>query len=226
MAIELPKKYHSLKELATRFQCSEQDVSHLVIEGQITPSFYLDGGYHLDFQVNKDVDFDGIQYFLSPLDFPGIKSDEPQSRTWLSGFHYLVWMQRKGVAECEFSYAAKSSDCFDEGDIVYGIERSLCLKDVLRDGVVMADELARFEALYNKNADSVQAERPLANRERDTLLTIIAALCKDAGYDHTKHAKTAGLIQSTAAKMGIAIGETTIEGHLKKIPDALATRMK
>ena len=73
---------------------------------------------------------------------------------------------------------------------------------------------------------SITADRPLKGRERDTLLTIIAALCKDAGYDHTRHAKTAGLIQSTAAKMGVSIGETTIEGHLKKIPYALGTRMK
>lgn len=74
--------------------------------------------------------------------------------------------------------------------------------------------------------DGTALDKPLATRERDTLLTIIAALCKDAGHDYTKHAKTAGLIQSTAAKMGVSIGETTIEGHLKKIPDALGTRMK
>ena len=72
----------------------------------------------------------------------------------------------------------------------------------------------------------LSTEKLLSTRERDTLLTIIAALCKDAGYDYTKAAKTAGLIQSTAATMGVSIGETTIEGHLKKIPDALATRMK
>jgi hypothetical protein len=34
------------------------------------------------------------------------------------------------------------------------------------------------------------------------------------------------MIQGAAALMQISIGETTIEGHLKKIPDALATRMK
>lgn len=73
---------------------------------------------------------------------------------------------------------------------------------------------------------TIPVEKPLSNRERETLLTIIGALCEDAGYDYTKHAKTAGLIQSTAAKMGVSIGETTIEGHLKKIPDALGTRMK
>ncbi|MFC7462819.1 hypothetical protein [Hydrogenophaga defluvii] len=79
---------------------------------------------------------------------------------------------------------------------------------------------------HEGNGATPQAEKPLSNRERDTLLTIIAVLCKDAGYDFTKHAKTAGTIQSTAATMGVSIGETTIENHLKKIPDALAGRMK
>lgn len=70
------------------------------------------------------------------------------------------------------------------------------------------------------------SEKSLGTKERNTLLAIIAVLCKEAKLDHTKPAKTAGLIQSTAAGMGLSIGESTIEGHLKKIPDALGTRMK
>lgn len=74
--------------------------------------------------------------------------------------------------------------------------------------------------------ESEAEEKPLSTRERDTLLTIIGALCKDAGYEIAKHSKTAGLIQNTAACMGVSIGESTIEGHLKKVPSALAGRMK
>ncbi len=69
-------------------------------------------------------------------------------------------------------------------------------------------------------------ERPLSTRERNTLLCLIAVLCKEAKLDYKTAAKTAGLIESTAAGMGVFIGESTIEAHLKKIPDALATRMK
>ncbi len=76
------------------------------------------------------------------------------------------------------------------------------------------------------NASVLLDDKPLGNRERDTLLSIIAALCKEAKLDYTKPAKTAGLIQSTAAGMGISIGETTIENHLKKISNALATRTR
>jgi hypothetical protein len=69
-------------------------------------------------------------------------------------------------------------------------------------------------------------EKPLATRERNTLLAIIAALCKEAKIDYTKPAKAAGQILHTTDSMGLQIGETTIERHLKKIPDALGTRMK
>ena len=70
------------------------------------------------------------------------------------------------------------------------------------------------------------AEKPLSAKERNTLLTIIAVLCKEYKLDYTKPAKTAGLIQGMAEFMKISIGETTIENHLKKIPDALGTRTR
>lgn len=69
-------------------------------------------------------------------------------------------------------------------------------------------------------------DRPLLTRERDTLLSTIAVLCQEAKIDYAKPSKAAGLIQSTAAMMGVSIGETTLKNHLKRIPDALATRMK
>ena len=90
--------------------------------------------------------------------------------------------------------------------------------------VVRTDALTKF--VQSLNVESKAEEKPLGTRERDTLLTIIAALCKEAKIDYLKPAKAAGFIQSTAALMQVSIGETTIEGHLKKIPDALATRMK
>ena len=69
-------------------------------------------------------------------------------------------------------------------------------------------------------------DKPLGTKERNVLLTILGVVCSEAKIDYRRHAKTAGLIRDTAAKMGVSIGETTIENHLKKIPDALASRMK
>ena len=83
-----------------------------------------------------------------------------------------------------------------------------------------------ISAILPKPTAVVETEKPLTVKERNTLLTIIAVLCKEAKLDYKKPAKTAGLIKDMAAAMPVSIGETTIENHLKKIPDALGTRTR
>ena len=131
---------------------------------------------------------------------------------------------------CELS-GFNTSHCRDakQAAILSAVEKNL-IKFRRSDGKTFKDDVfelvARGLLQIERNSFNVWAEqfsdgpiidKPLGNRERETLLTIIAALCKEANLDHTKHAKTAGLIQGTAASMGLSIGETTIEGHLKKI---------
>ena len=94
------------------------------------------------------------------------------------------------------------------------------------DSIFVVRTTAIVEFLKSIENAPEQTEKPLGNRERDTLLAIIAVLCKEAKLDYSKSAKTAGSIQRLADDMNISIGETTIEGHLKKIPNALASRMK
>lgn len=87
----------------------------------------------------------------------------------------------------------------------------------------------QLPAKYQFSGPSVvpsESDKPLITRERNTLLSIIAVLCKEARLDYKSPAKTAGLIQHAADQLGFNIGETTIEGHLKKIPAALAGRTK
>lgn len=72
----------------------------------------------------------------------------------------------------------------------------------------------------------IHEEDCLKTRERNTLLCIIAALCKEAEIDYSKPAKAANIIQGAVASLGASIGESTIEGHLKKIPNAVESRMK
>lgn len=88
--------------------------------------------------------------------------------------------------------------------------------------VIRTSEIVEFQA----RLEGTTTETPLSTKERNTLLTIIAVLCNECKLDYSKHAKTAGLIQGAAQFMKISIGETTIENHLKKIPDALGTRTR
>jgi hypothetical protein len=124
-------------------------------------------------------------------------------------------------------FAQKKSSGFVNGaiDMVLNIQSTITRNELARWLKVTGFKSKyRFEKVESLSPQL--EEKPLSNRERDTLLTIIAALCKEAKIPYEKPAKAAGLIQSLATGMGVSIGETTIEGHLKKIPDALTTRMK
>lgn len=88
--------------------------------------------------------------------------------------------------------------------------------------VIRVSEIMALQAKLDGSA----LDKPVSTRERNTLLTIIGVLCKEAGFDYSRTAKTAGLIESAAANLGVGIGETTVEGHLKKVSDAMGTRMK
>lgn len=88
--------------------------------------------------------------------------------------------------------------------------------------VIRVSEIMALQSKLDGNA----VDKTLSTRERNTLLVIIGLLCKEAKLDYTKSAKTAGLIESMAAQLGVTIGETTVEGHLKKVSDAMAARMK
>lgn len=63
--------------------------------------------------------------------------------------------------------------------------------------------------------------KPLTTRERNSLLTIIGLLCAETKLDHTKAAAAATVLKNRADMLGVKIGETTIENHLKAVAGAL-----
>lgn len=92
------------------------------------------------------------------------------------------------------------------------------LADVVMEG---------FAAITGQhNRDETNQIAPLSNRERDTLLVIIAALAKEANIPIEKISKSAELIANLTQQIGADVGATTIENHLKRIPDALVKRAK
>jgi hypothetical protein len=66
----------------------------------------------------------------------------------------------------------------------------------------------------------------LITKERDTLLTIIATLAKEANIAIEQYGKSAQYISGLTAEMGAPVSKRTIEEHLKKIPNALDNRKK
>ena len=81
------------------------------------------------------------------------------------------------------------------------------------------------QGFYTPKSKEVDSS-PISNKERDTLLVIIAALAKDAGLDLSRTSKAADLVASMTQEMGAPISSSAIESKLKLIPQALENRTK
>jgi hypothetical protein len=90
--------------------------------------------------------------------------------------------------------------------------------------VVRTSALRDLEARVSEPDQRV--ERPLQQRERTTLLVIIAALANLAKIDVTKPAKAGAIIESQTALLGAEVSSRAIQNHLKLIPEALGRRDK
>lgn len=104
------------------------------------------------------------------------------------------------------------------------------LKNISEDperlkNLVIENLSLKLRALNQSNSQN-NIEKPLAARERTTLLIIIAALAKAAKIDISKPGKAGEIISNIILELGIDVDHYTIEKKLKQIPDALERREK
>lgn len=230
------RKYLTCAELEKKWQCQSNDLCCLIIQGRLKPAVMV-----LQPMAAPAFNFRHQRHPRTPLI---IGADGSPDLYRYPGWLYLQNPVQTAAFDCEFELAngvrdpgASPLNIFDEdlyvdegvlpyNDFWFRLPNAFSFSRVQSEAVFFVDEIERYELEQKSAAHSHGPERPVTTVERNTLLTIIAVLCKDAGYDYTKHAKTAGSIASAAAFMEVSIGESTIEGKLKLIPEALATRMK
>ena len=92
------------------------------------------------------------------------------------------------------------------------------------DGVFVVRTSA-LERLVQRVSDA-PPESEMGTRERDTLLTIIGALCRLAKLPTDQPFKSAGMIEEATTLLGARVASRTIEGHLKRIPDVLSKKSR
>lgn len=89
--------------------------------------------------------------------------------------------------------------------------------------VVRTDALREFE--QSLNSDTATKEKPLSTTERNTLLTIIAALCDYSAID-IKARNASSQLAGITAEIGAPVTDETVRKVLSKISDAVERRMK
>ena len=94
-----------------------------------------------------------------------------------------------------------------------------------KDAVIVVRTQALREFEQSVNGVPKGAEKPISTTERNTLLTIIAALC-DYSAINPNDRGAASQIAKLTEEVGATVSDDTVRRWLKAIPDALATRMK
>lgn len=217
------KKHYTFAELQVRWGCEQSDLVQAVIDHELIPSVHIyRSNYEVKiFEYDYDADSDKLE-----LSVASILNGEDWATEWCDGFHYLIWPYRTGVSDCEFHNFSQLATGHDEGDICFALASPIGIPYLLEHGVFMPKEVARVEAFGEGQSESKNTEKPLSTRERDTLLTIIAVLAREAKIKVDLPGKAAIFIEGLTDSMGTHVSKRAIEEHLKKIPDALATRMK
>ena len=68
-------------------------------------------------------------------------------------------------------------------------------------------------------ADALDKPKPLGERERATLLSIIAALAEKAKIDLSQNSKAAAFIEAMTERIGLRVAVRTVENKLKDIKE-------
>jgi len=100
---------------------------------------------------------------------------------------------------------------------------ALFSSSVLPEGVVLVvrtDELKRLRAALAGNP----LDKPVGERERRTLLVIIAALARKADIDIRMPAKAGEVIARLTEELGTPVAARTIEEHLRRLREVLSDK--
>ena len=217
MKIKLPeKRYFSISELAKRWECENSEVTHLLEIGELPVAEKLAAirgkrsiffGYY-GYQINSE----------RPCFLP--KESEENAKYWKESARDDQAILVMPIA-CSFPV---DDDCHFK--VYMQFEKDLAKWQQERpedfERVILLQDVLELEARYLAGEGS---EKPLAATERNTLLTIIAALCDYSAIKHQERGAASQIARLTDG-VGASVSSDTVKRALEKIPDALESRMK
>ena len=170
MAIIIPKRgYLTFAELRQRWQCTDNDLRYLVVNGELKPSIKATEG-----MTQPDWDYDPMGDGCVPCG----EVEDGQSgyvlkwcpEHWL----YLQWPNQTSAMDCEFRLAASERNPKRPNEIWETIDgswfwlpKALSMIDIENEHAFFTmDEVLRYEAAHDQDAPPKLEEKQMATRER------------------------------------------------------------
>jgi hypothetical protein len=233
------RPYLTYSELKARWQCSDNDMSYQLITGDLKPVVKLTEALKVpDWEFGNDRSYPCGVY----IDYRDLEPKEitREVSCWL----YLQIPKQTGPLDCLFELAsdlrnpAKPEDIFDVLNSSWlWLPESMTIQQVRDRAVFLMLEVLHFESLHDESPATPKDCLTLEKRERDTLLTIIAALVTElkildfspkntARFSNLYPGKAALSLENMTIQIGARVSKRTIEEKLKLIPSAFEVRLK
>ncbi len=209
----MEQKYYQIEEAAKIAGCSSSDLIHYGALGQLKlhvlmPGCMAKGAYWDDDPAENEYACEQVG------------EDGPEVAQLIGPYQLTKFDIGRIEAQAKVPLSYVVTKYFDSLTL-WSLDDPIPLPDLRL--VVMVEDMDKLTKEIRGAPHSV--DKPMNTTERNTLLTIIAALCNYSDIKHQERG-TAGQIAKLTVDIGAEVSDDTILTALKKIPDALRTRMK
>lgn len=119
-----------------------------VIDGTLVPSFFIKQGKYVTRQVRIGALSDGPgMVFVPVLDGGQFALDVCE------GIFYLIGPRATGARDCDFFLFSSTAREHKEGDVCFALYEKVGMRDLLKDGFFMSDEVLRFCAIRSSDLE-------------------------------------------------------------------------
>lgn len=219
MTSRIPQRdYLTFTELVKQLPISEDNLRYAIISGALKPCVRLNGSYSV-----LEWDEDPVEgWSTSPLCQPS--EEQSEYKVTANDWFYLQDPMQTEAFECKFYYASESRDPKKSNssfDIWHSLADHMTLKDVEERAVFLSVEVKKYEVDYlalSGTTGTSPAEKPLGNRERETLLKLVIGMAiRGYGYDPEALKSTAlKEIVDDLADLGVNVGVDRVRHYLKE----------
>jgi hypothetical protein len=241
MAVQLPIKatptYLTVKALAQRWGVDRDYIAAMIGDGTLEAYVAFTPQSHKLFNVMTFTPVTGLYRLASSRAFDiSRRTKTPEirwigRRTTLPGYeksapNFLLPTKKKEISKLIFSFTAEitvvEGPLDEDGqphDVYWEYENMV---GIISDFMIHKSHAQLIEQIATQ--EEIQAgEMPKAITSRRIILTVINALCENAGIDPRGRSATAEIMRLLDGQ-GTPASERTVRDAIKQIPDAMKTR--